>query len=82
LKEPLLLLTKNKDSSAKAYVASAELAEEAIQRIHTDKVTLQKRRKILKKGQQEIIVDLVKTLKQYVKTDIYTNLSEYYRNFG
>lgn len=63
---------KIKDSSAKAYVASAELAEEANQRIHlyTDKVSLQKEEKIIIERQKEITLDFgEKSLAHYVKTD-------------
>ncbi|SDZ94405.1 hypothetical protein SAMN05443667_101381 [Flavobacterium gillisiae] len=63
---------KIKDSSAKAYVASAELAEEASQRIHlyTDKVSLQKEEKSIIERQKEITVDFGgKSLAHYIKTD-------------
>jgi hypothetical protein len=63
---------KIKDSSAKAYVASAELAEEASQRIHlyTDKVSLQKEEKSIQERQKEIIFEFgEKTLIHYIKTD-------------
>lgn len=63
---------KIKDSSAKAYVASAEIVEEANQRIHsyTDKMSLQKEEKNIEERQQEIIFNFgEKTLKHYIKTD-------------
>jgi hypothetical protein len=63
---------KIKDSSAKAYVASTEIVEEANQRIHsyTDKISLQKEEKNIEERQQEIIFAFgEKTLKQYIKTD-------------
>lgn len=63
---------KIKDSSAKAYVASAELAEEASQRIHlyTDKVSLQKEEKSIQERQKEITFEFgEKSLAHYIKTD-------------
>lgn len=63
---------KLKDSSAKAYVASSEIVEEANQRIHlyTDKISLQKEEKIITERQQEIIMSFgTKSLSHYVKTD-------------
>ncbi|WP_366186833.1 hypothetical protein [Flavobacterium ovatum] len=63
---------KIKDSSAKAYVASAELAEEANQRIHlyTDKVSLQKEEKSILERQKAVIFEFgEKSLTHYIKTD-------------
>jgi hypothetical protein len=55
LKEPVV--TEKKKTQVKAYVASAEIVEEANQRIHsyTDKMSLQKEEKNIEERQQEII---------------------------
>ncbi|MCW2119110.1 hypothetical protein [Flavobacterium sp. 7A] len=63
---------KIKDSSAKAYVASTELVEDANQRIHsyTDKISLQKEEKSIIERQKEITADFgERTINQYIKTD-------------
>ena len=61
-----------KDNSAKAYVASTELVEEANQRIHlyTDKISLEKEEKNIIKRQKEIFGEFgEKSLSHYVKNE-------------
>ncbi|WP_339888320.1 hypothetical protein [uncultured Flavobacterium sp.] len=72
VKEGATLVTeKIKDNSAKVYVASAELVEEANEKIHqySDKVSLQKEQKRIEARQTEIVSEFgAITLSHYIKS--------------